>query len=202
MSCLMTSCRCRSQLCYFHLLLLYLEHTAFLYVHSPHCELLHVLCACTLTCFHRTSLSDPAYQLTRLIWMLTKFLLKTTNKLPVYFRCRRLLFHACKIVFWFLSADAVSLNCAYLFTLVAVSLMSFCGHFCCIAETECQGTDHLDLAGLPQRSQNSDSTHTLPTSPDGKKKSKGIKKIFGKWVKNTIDTCAFRLHPVNYNQYK
>lgn len=52
--------------------------------------------------------------------------------------------------------------------------------FNCIAETERQGTDHLDLAGLPQRSQNSDSTHTLSTTPDSKKKSKGIKKIFGK----------------------
>lgn len=50
----------------------------------------------------------------------------------------------------------------------------------CIAETERQGTDHLDLAGMPQRSTNSDSTHTLPTTPEGKKKSKGIKKLFGK----------------------
>ncbi|XP_029908748.1 liprin-beta-1b isoform X2 [Myripristis murdjan] len=49
-----------------------------------------------------------------------------------------------------------------------------------LAETERQGTDHLDLAGLPQRSSNSDSTHTLPTTPENKKKSKGIKKLFGK----------------------
>uniref|UniRef100_A0A8B9LHK2 PPFIA binding protein 1 n=1 Tax=Astyanax mexicanus TaxID=7994 RepID=A0A8B9LHK2_ASTMX len=42
------------------------------------------------------------------------------------------------------------------------------------------GTDHLDLAGMPQRSGNSDSTHTLPTCPDGKKKSKGIKAFIGK----------------------
>uniref|UniRef100_A0A667ZFJ0 PPFIA binding protein 1b n=1 Tax=Myripristis murdjan TaxID=586833 RepID=A0A667ZFJ0_9TELE len=48
------------------------------------------------------------------------------------------------------------------------------------SETERQGTDHLDLAGLPQRSSNSDSTHTLPTTPENKKKSKGIKKLFGK----------------------
>lgn len=52
--------------------------------------------------------------------------------------------------------------------------------FVCTAETERQGTDHLDLAGLPQRSNNSDSTHTLPTTPESRKKSKGIKKLFGK----------------------
>ncbi|XP_076121942.1 liprin-beta-1b isoform X5 [Alosa pseudoharengus] len=49
-----------------------------------------------------------------------------------------------------------------------------------LAETEREGTDHLDLAGMPQRSADSDSTHTLPTSPEGKKKSKGIKALFGK----------------------
>ncbi|KAM6960889.1 liprin-beta-1b [Aplochiton taeniatus] len=49
-----------------------------------------------------------------------------------------------------------------------------------LAETERVGTDHLDLAGLPLRSSNSDSTQTLPTSPEGKKKSKGIMKLFGK----------------------
>ncbi|XP_066540292.1 liprin-beta-1b isoform X3 [Hoplias malabaricus] len=48
-----------------------------------------------------------------------------------------------------------------------------------LAETEREGTDHLDLAGMPQRSGTSDSTHTLPTSPDGKKKSKGIKAFIG-----------------------
>lgn len=50
----------------------------------------------------------------------------------------------------------------------------------CTAETERDGTDHLDLAGMPQRSADSDSTHTLPISPEGKKKSKGIKALFGK----------------------
>ncbi|XP_074533564.1 liprin-beta-1b isoform X2 [Halichoeres trimaculatus] len=49
-----------------------------------------------------------------------------------------------------------------------------------LAETERQGTDHLDLAGLPQRSTNSDSTNTLSTTPESRKKSKGIKKFFGK----------------------
>uniref|UniRef100_A0A673X9J2 PPFIA binding protein 1b n=1 Tax=Salmo trutta TaxID=8032 RepID=A0A673X9J2_SALTR len=54
------------------------------------------------------------------------------------------------------------------------------------SETEREeGTDHLDLAGLPQRSANSDSTNTLTsvtstTSPECKKKSKGIKGLFGK----------------------
>lgn len=66
--------------------------------------------------------------------------------------------------------------------------------FCCTAETERQGTDHLDLAGLPQRSSNSDSTHTLSTTPDSKKKSKGIKKLFGKWVETwtlVIEMCIW-----------
>ena len=58
--------------------------------------------------------------------------------------------------------------------------------FVCVAETEQQGTDHLDLAGLPQRSANSDSTNTLTTNPEGKKKSKGIMKLFGKWVQNDV----------------
>ncbi|XP_034541635.1 liprin-beta-1b isoform X3 [Notolabrus celidotus] len=57
-----------------------------------------------------------------------------------------------------------------------------------LAETEQQGTDHLDLAGLPQRSSNSDSTHTLPTTPEGKKKSKGIKKLFGKLKRSQSTT--------------
>ncbi|XP_063052496.1 liprin-beta-1b isoform X3 [Engraulis encrasicolus] len=49
-----------------------------------------------------------------------------------------------------------------------------------LAETEREGTDHLDLAGMPQRSADGDSTNTLSTTPDGKKKSKGIKALFGK----------------------
>ncbi|XP_070762827.1 liprin-beta-1b isoform X2 [Enoplosus armatus] len=57
-----------------------------------------------------------------------------------------------------------------------------------LAETERQGTDHLDLAGLPQRSANSDSTHTLPTTPESKKKSKGIKKLFGKLKRSQSTT--------------
>ncbi|XP_017278517.1 liprin-beta-1b isoform X2 [Kryptolebias marmoratus] len=57
-----------------------------------------------------------------------------------------------------------------------------------LAETEQQGTDHLDLAGLPQRSSNSDSTHTLPTTLEGRKKSKGIKKLFGKLKRSQSTT--------------
>ncbi|XP_060932874.1 liprin-beta-1b isoform X4 [Limanda limanda] len=57
-----------------------------------------------------------------------------------------------------------------------------------LAETEQQGTDHLDLAGLPQRSANSDSTNTLPTTPEGKKKSKGIMKLFGKLKRSQSTT--------------
>uniref|UniRef100_A0A3Q3XAV1 SAM domain-containing protein n=1 Tax=Mola mola TaxID=94237 RepID=A0A3Q3XAV1_MOLML len=57
-----------------------------------------------------------------------------------------------------------------------------------LAETERQGTDHLDLAGLPQRSANSDSTHTLPMTPENKKKSKGIKKLFGKLKRSQSTT--------------
>ncbi|XP_064174944.1 liprin-beta-1-like isoform X9 [Anguilla rostrata] len=57
-----------------------------------------------------------------------------------------------------------------------------------LAETEREGTDHLDLAGLPQRSADSDSTHTLPSSPEGKKKSRGIKKFFGKLKRSQSTT--------------
>ncbi|XP_053282744.1 liprin-beta-1b isoform X7 [Pleuronectes platessa] len=57
-----------------------------------------------------------------------------------------------------------------------------------LAETEQQGTDHLDLAGLPQQSANSDSTNTLPTTPEGKKKSKGIMKLFGKLKRSQSTT--------------
>ncbi|XP_029289209.1 liprin-beta-1b isoform X2 [Cottoperca gobio] len=57
-----------------------------------------------------------------------------------------------------------------------------------LAETERQGTDHLDLAGLPQSSANSDSTNTLSTTPEGRKKSKGIKKLFGKLKRSQSTT--------------
>ncbi|XP_015259804.1 PREDICTED: liprin-beta-1 isoform X2 [Cyprinodon variegatus] len=57
-----------------------------------------------------------------------------------------------------------------------------------LAETEQQGTDHLDLAGVPQRSPHSDSTHTLPSTPESRKKSKGIKKLFGKLKRSQSTT--------------
>ncbi|XP_033997137.1 liprin-beta-1b isoform X3 [Trematomus bernacchii] len=57
-----------------------------------------------------------------------------------------------------------------------------------LAETERPGTDHLDLAGLPQRSANSDSTNTLSTTPEGRKKAKGIKKLFGKLKRSQSTT--------------
>ncbi|XP_026143113.1 liprin-beta-1b isoform X2 [Carassius auratus] len=57
-----------------------------------------------------------------------------------------------------------------------------------LAETERNGTDHLDLAGMPQRSTDSDSTNTLPISPEGKKKSKGIKALFGKLKRSQSTT--------------
>ncbi|KAL4659316.1 liprin-beta-1 isoform X5 [Arapaima gigas] len=49
-----------------------------------------------------------------------------------------------------------------------------------LAESEREGTEHLDLAVVPSRLTDSDSTHTLPSSPESKKKSRGIKKFFGK----------------------
>ncbi|XP_023657752.1 liprin-beta-1b isoform X8 [Paramormyrops kingsleyae] len=57
-----------------------------------------------------------------------------------------------------------------------------------LAETEREGTEHLDLAGIPRRTSDSDSTNTLPSSPEGKKKSKGIKKFFGKLKRSQSTT--------------
>ncbi|XP_049578257.1 liprin-beta-1b isoform X4 [Syngnathus scovelli] len=64
-----------------------------------------------------------------------------------------------------------------------------------LADTEHQGTDHLDLAGMPQRSPNSDSTHTLSTTPEGKKKSKGIKKLFGRLKRSQSTTFTLDDNP-------
>ncbi|XP_041819575.1 liprin-beta-1-like [Chelmon rostratus] len=47
-----------------------------------------------------------------------------------------------------------------------------------LAETECKGTEHLDLAGVPQRKSHDGAP--LPSSPETKKKSKGFKKFFGR----------------------
>uniref|UniRef100_A0A8C8LSC7 SAM domain-containing protein n=1 Tax=Oncorhynchus tshawytscha TaxID=74940 RepID=A0A8C8LSC7_ONCTS len=46
------------------------------------------------------------------------------------------------------------------------------------AETERNGTDHLDLAGAPpDKPQGGDSSQTLPSSPEAKKKSRGFKRL-------------------------
>lgn len=57
-----------------------------------------------------------------------------------------------------------------------------------LAETERDGMDHLDLAGMPQKSSNSDSTHTLSSCLEGKKKSKGIKAFIGKLTRSQSTT--------------
>uniref|UniRef100_A0A8C7K693 PPFIA binding protein 1 n=1 Tax=Oncorhynchus kisutch TaxID=8019 RepID=A0A8C7K693_ONCKI len=50
-----------------------------------------------------------------------------------------------------------------------------------LAETERNGTDHLDLAGAPpDKPQGGDSSQTLPSSPEAKKKSRGFKKFLGR----------------------
>ncbi|CAN2391891.1 binding protein 1 [Pristimantis euphronides] len=48
-----------------------------------------------------------------------------------------------------------------------------------LAETEKGSADHLDLAISP-RSSDSGSVHSSPSSPDSKKKPRGIKKLFGR----------------------
>ncbi|XP_062860274.1 liprin-beta-1b isoform X2 [Trichomycterus rosablanca] len=59
-----------------------------------------------------------------------------------------------------------------------------------LAETERDGTDHLDLAGMPQKSANSDSSNTLSTCLEGKKKSKGIKAFLGKLTRSQSTTFS------------
>lgn len=52
-----------------------------------------------------------------------------------------------------------------------------------IAETEKETAEHLDLAGVssrPKDSQGSSPFQISPPSPDSKKKSRGIMKLFGK----------------------
>ncbi|KAM9389471.1 liprin-beta-1 [Phaethornis superciliosus] len=57
-----------------------------------------------------------------------------------------------------------------------------------LAETEKGSADHLDLAGLPPRSKETDSLHMMPPSPDSKKKARGIKKLFGKLKRSQSTT--------------
>lgn len=51
-----------------------------------------------------------------------------------------------------------------------------------VAETEKETAEHLDLAGAsrPKDSQRNSPFQILPPSPDSKKKSRGIMKLFGK----------------------
>ncbi|XP_041110969.1 liprin-beta-1-like isoform X6 [Polyodon spathula] len=57
-----------------------------------------------------------------------------------------------------------------------------------LAETEKEGSEHIDLAGMPRRSADADSSQTSPSSPDSKKKARGIKKLFGKLKRSQSTT--------------
>ncbi|XP_044137372.1 liprin-beta-1 isoform X14 [Bufo gargarizans] len=55
-------------------------------------------------------------------------------------------------------------------------------------ETEKGLTDHLDLAISSSRSPDAGSTHSSPSSPDSKKKPRGIKKLFGRLKRSQSTT--------------
>ncbi|POI36164.1 hypothetical protein CIB84_000081 [Bambusicola thoracicus] len=57
-----------------------------------------------------------------------------------------------------------------------------------LAETEKGSADHLDLAGLPPRPKETDSLQMTPPSPDSRKKSRGIKKLFGRLKRSQSTT--------------
>ncbi|KAM9170468.1 liprin-beta-1 isoform 2-T4 [Pangshura tecta] len=57
-----------------------------------------------------------------------------------------------------------------------------------LAETEKGSADHLDLAGLPPRPKEADSGQMSPSSPDSKKKARGIKKLFGRLKRSQSTT--------------
>uniref|UniRef100_A0A8C3IM29 PPFIA binding protein 1 n=1 Tax=Chrysemys picta bellii TaxID=8478 RepID=A0A8C3IM29_CHRPI len=57
-----------------------------------------------------------------------------------------------------------------------------------LAETEKGSADHLDLAGLPPRPKETDSGQLSPSSPDSKKKARGIKKLFGRLKRSQSTT--------------
>ncbi|XP_040291860.1 liprin-beta-1 isoform X11 [Bufo bufo] len=57
-----------------------------------------------------------------------------------------------------------------------------------LAETEKGLTDHLDLAISSSRSPDAGSTHSSPSSPDSKKKPRGIKKLFGRLKRSQSTT--------------
>ncbi|XP_038635925.1 liprin-beta-1b isoform X11 [Scyliorhinus canicula] len=56
-----------------------------------------------------------------------------------------------------------------------------------LAETE-RESERVDSAGLPLRAVEADGSQLFPTSPDSKKKSKGIKKLFGKLKRSQSTT--------------
>ncbi|XP_067906308.1 liprin-beta-1b isoform X2 [Heterodontus francisci] len=56
-----------------------------------------------------------------------------------------------------------------------------------LAETE-KESEHVDVAGLPLRAAETDGCQLFPTSPELKKKSKGIKKLFGKLKRSQSTT--------------
>ncbi|XP_067415400.1 liprin-beta-1 isoform X3 [Emydura macquarii macquarii] len=57
-----------------------------------------------------------------------------------------------------------------------------------LAETEKGSADHLDLAGLPPRPKETDGGQMSPSSPDSKKKARGIKKLFGRLKRSQSTT--------------
>ncbi|XP_058842172.1 liprin-beta-1-like isoform X2 [Acipenser ruthenus] len=57
-----------------------------------------------------------------------------------------------------------------------------------LAETEKEGSEHIDLARMPHRSAEADGSQTSPSSPDSKKKARGIKKLFGKLKRSQSTT--------------
>ncbi|XP_069821904.1 liprin-beta-1 isoform X14 [Dendropsophus ebraccatus] len=57
-----------------------------------------------------------------------------------------------------------------------------------LAETEKGSADHLDLAMSSPRSPDAGSTHSSPSSPDSKKKPRGIKKLFGRLKRSQSTT--------------
>lgn len=57
-----------------------------------------------------------------------------------------------------------------------------------LAESEKGSADHLDLAVSSPRSPGSGSNHSSPSSPDSKKKPRGIKKLFGRLKRSQSTT--------------
>ncbi|KAM9311470.1 liprin-beta-1 [Gastrophryne carolinensis] len=57
-----------------------------------------------------------------------------------------------------------------------------------LAETDKGSADHLDLAISSPRSPDAGSTHSSPSSPDSKKKPRGIKKLFGRLKRSQSTT--------------